>query len=125
MYKPIDAQFQAHAMRTGTVAWLLQRLSGVFLTIYLIVHIIVIGNSVRGEDAFDDLLEMFDKPLFLVLDAGLVGIVAFHALNGIRLILFDLAIGLRYQKVLFWITFVVALAVFIGSVVAVRNIIAD
>jgi len=125
MYKPVDAQFQARAMRTGTVAWLLQRLSGVFLTIYLIVHIIVIGNSVRGEDAFDDLLEMFDKPLFLVLDAGLVGIVAFHALNGIRLILFDLAIGLRYQKVLFWITFVVALAVFIGSVVAVRNIIAD
>jgi len=125
MYKPIDAQFQARAMRTGTVAWLLQRLSGVFLTIYLIVHIIVIGNSVRGEDAFDDLLEMFDKPLFLVLDAGLVGIVTFHALNGIRLILFDLAIGLRYQKVLFWIAFVVALAVFIGSVVAVRNIIAD
>jgi len=125
MYKPVDAQFQARAMRTGTVAWLLQRLSGVFLTIYLIVHIIVIGNSVRGEDAFDDLLEMFDKPLFLVLDAGLVGIVTFHALNGIRLILFDLAIGLRYQKVLFWITFVVALAVFIGSVVAVRNIIAD
>jgi len=125
MYKPVDAQFQARAMRTGTVAWLLQRLSGVFLTIYLIMHIIVIGNSVRGEDAFDDLLEMFDKPLFLVLDAGLVGIVTFHALNGIRLILFDLAIGLRYQKVLFWITFVVALAVFIGSVVAVRNIIAD
>ena len=125
MYKPIDAQFQARAMRTGTVAWLLQRLSGVFLTIYLIVHIIVIGNSVRGEDAFDDLLEIFDKPLFLVLDAGLVGIVTFHALNGIRLILFDLAIGLRYQKVLFWITFVVALGVFIGSVVAVRNIIAD
>ena len=125
MYKPIDAQFQARAMRTGTVAWLLQRLSGVFLTIYLIVHIIVIGNSVRGEDAFDDLLEIFDKPLFLVLDAGLVGIVTFHALNGIRLILFDLAIGLRYQKVLFWIAFVVALAVFIGSVVAVRNIIAD
>jgi succinate dehydrogenase / fumarate reductase cytochrome b subunit len=125
MYKPVDAQFQARAMRTGTVAWLLQRLSGVFLTIYLIVHIIVIGNSVRGEDAFDDLLEMFDKPLFLVLDAGLVGIVVFHALNGIRLILFDLAIGLRYQKVLFWIAFVVALGVFIGSVVAVRNIIAD
>jgi succinate dehydrogenase / fumarate reductase cytochrome b subunit len=125
MYKPIDAQFQARAMRTGTVAWLLQRLSGIFLTIYLIVHIIVIGNSVRGEDAFDDLLEMFDNPLMLVLDAGLVGIVVFHALNGIRLILFDLAIGLRYQKVLFWVAFVVALGVFIGSAVAVRNIIAE
>jgi succinate dehydrogenase / fumarate reductase cytochrome b subunit len=125
MYRPVDAQFQARAMRTGTAAWLLQRLSGIFLTIYLIVHIIVIGNSVRGEEAFDNLLAVFDNPLMLVLDAGLVGVVAFHALNGIRLILFDLAIGLRYQKVLFWIALIAALGVFIGSTVAVRNIIAD
>jgi succinate dehydrogenase / fumarate reductase cytochrome b subunit len=125
MYKPVDAQFQARAMRTGTVAWLLQRLSGIFLTIYLLIHIGAIGTSVRGEHAFDDLMEIFEKPLFLVLDAGLVGVVAFHALNGIRLILFDLAIGLRYQKVLFWIAFIVAVGVFIGATVAVRNIIAD
>jgi succinate dehydrogenase / fumarate reductase cytochrome b subunit len=122
MYKPVDAQFQARAMRTGTAAWLLQRLSGIFLTIYLITHIIVIGSSVRGEDSFDDLLSTFDKPLFLVLDAGLLGIVAFHAVNGLRLILFDFAIGLRYQKVLFWAAFVVAVGVFIGSLIAVRNL---
>jgi len=111
MYKPVDAQFQARAMRTGTAAWLLQRLSGIFLTIYLITHIIVIGSSVRGEDSFDDLLSTFDKPLFLVLDAGLLGIVAFHAVN-----------GLRYQKALFWAAFVVAVGVFIGSLIAVRNL---
>jgi succinate dehydrogenase / fumarate reductase cytochrome b subunit len=122
MYKPVDAQFQARAMRTGTAAWLLQRLSGIFLTIYLISHIIVIGNSVRGEDSFDDLLSTFDKPLFLVLDAGLLGIVAFHAVNGLRLILFDFAIGLRYQKVLFWMAFVVAVGMFVGSLIAVRNL---
>ena len=122
MYKPVDAQFQARAMRTGTAAWLLQRLSGIFLTIYLITHIIVIGSSVRGEDSFDDLLSTFDKPLFLVLDAGLLGIVAFHAVNGLRLILFDFAIGLRYQKVLFWAAFIVAVGMFIGSLIAVRNL---
>jgi succinate dehydrogenase / fumarate reductase cytochrome b subunit len=122
MYKPVDAQFQARAMRTGTAAWLLQRLSGIFLTIYLISHIIVIGNSVRGEDSFDDLLSTFDKAPFLVLDAGLLGIVAFHAVNGLRLILFDFSIGLRYQKALFWAAFVVAVGMFIGSLVAVRNL---
>ena len=122
MYKPVDAQFQARAMRTGTAAWLLQRLSGVFLTMYLITHIIVIGTSVRGEDSFDDLLSTFDKAPFLVLDAGLLGIVAFHAVNGLRLILFDFAIGLRYQKVLFWVAFVVAVGMFIGSLIAVRNL---
>ena len=122
MYKPMDAQFQARAMRTGTAAWLLQRLSGLFLTLYLIVHIIVIGTAVRGEDAFDDLLATFDKTPFLILDAGLVGVVAFHAMNGLRLILLDFAIGLRLQKLLFWMAFVVAVAVFIGSAVAVRNL---
>ena len=124
MYKPRDAQFQARAMRTGTAAWLLQRLSGLFLTLYLIVHIMVIGTAVRGADAFDDLLATFDKAPFLILDAGLVGVVAFHAVNGLRLILFDFAVGLRFQKLLFWISFAVAVAVFIGSMVAVRNLIA-
>ena len=122
MYKPVDAQFQARAMRTGTAAWILQRLSGVFLTVYLISHIIVIGTSVRGEDSFDDLLSTFDKPVFLVLDAGLLGIVAFHAVNGLRLILFDFGIGLRHQKVLFWTAFVVAVGMFLGSLIAVRSL---
>jgi succinate dehydrogenase / fumarate reductase, cytochrome b subunit len=122
MYKPVDAQFQARAMRTGTAAWILQRLTGVFLTVYLITHIIVIGNSVRGEGSFDDLLSTFDKPVFLVLDAGLLGIVAFHAVNGLRLILFDFTIGLRYQKALFWLAFVVSVGMFIGSLIAVRNL---
>jgi len=124
MYKPWDAQFQARAMRTGTAAWLLQRLSGLFLTLYLIAHIFVIGTAVQGEDEFDDLLSTFENTPFLILDAGLVGVVAFHALNGVRLVLLDFAIGLRLQKPLFWLSFLGAVAVFIGSVVAVRNLIA-
>jgi succinate dehydrogenase cytochrome b subunit len=122
MYKPWDAQFQARAMRTGTAAWLLQRLSGLFLTLYLIVHIFVIGTAVQGQDKFDDLLSTFDNTPFLILDAGLVGVVAFHALNGVRLVLLDFGIGLRLQKLLFWLSFFGAVAVFIGSVVAVRNL---
>lgn len=122
MYKPVDAQLQARAMRTGTAAWILQRLSGVFLTIYLISHLIVIGTSVRGETSFNDLLSNFEKTPFLVLDAGLLGIVAFHAVNGLRLILFDFGIGLRHQKVLFWAAFVVAVGMFIGSLIAVRSL---
>jgi succinate dehydrogenase / fumarate reductase cytochrome b subunit len=122
MYKPLDAQFQAKAMRTGTAAWALQRLSGLFLTVYLVAHLFVIGTVVRGESSFDNMLSNFEKTPFLVLDAGLVGVVAFHGLNGLRLILMDFAVGLRFQKVLFWVSFALAVGVFIGSVVAVRNL---
>jgi len=122
MYKPLDTHFQARAMRTGTAAWALQRLSGLFLTAYLITHLIVIGTVVRGEGSFDSLLSKFESTPFLVLDAGLVGIVAFHGLNGARLILLDFAVGLRYQKALFWASFVIAAAVFVAMVVAARNL---
>lgn len=122
MYKPLDAQFQAKAMRTGTAAWALQRLSGLFLTVYLIAHIFVIGTALQGERTFDDLLETFEQTPFLILDAGLVGVVAFHAFNGLRLILFDLTIGLRYQKAMFWGAFLGAVAVFAASVFAVRGL---
>jgi len=122
MYKPADAQFQARAMRTGTAAWALQRLSGLFLTLYLMAHLFVIGTAVRGEDSFDRLLSNFEKTPFLVLDAGLVGVVAFHGLNGARLILFDFAVGLRYQKALFWASLVISVGVFIGMVIAARNL---
>jgi succinate dehydrogenase / fumarate reductase cytochrome b subunit len=122
MYKPVDAQFQARAMRTGTAAWALQRLSGLFLTLYLVAHLIVIGTVVRGEGSFDRMLSNFEKTPFLVLDAGLVGVVAFHGLNGLRLILMDFAVGLRFQKALFWLSFALAIGVFIGSVIAARNL---
>jgi succinate dehydrogenase / fumarate reductase cytochrome b subunit len=122
MYKPADAQFQAKAMRTGTAAWILQRLSGLFLTLYLVTHLIVIGTVVRGEGSFDSMLSKFESTPFLVLDAGLVGIVAFHGLNGARLILLDFAVGLRYQKALFWASFVIAVGVFAAMVVAARNL---
>jgi len=122
MYKPVDAQFQARAMRTGTAAWALQRLSGLFLTLYLVAHLIVIGTVVRGEGSFDRMLSNFEKTPFLVLDAGLVGVVAFHGLNGLRLILMDFAVGLRFQKALFWLSFALAIGVFIGSAIAVRSL---
>lgn len=122
MYKPLDAQFQAKAMRTGTAAWALQRLSGLFLTAYLITHLIVIGTVVRGSASFDSMLSKFESTPFLVLDAGLVGVVAFHGLNGARLILLDFAVGLRFQKVLFWASFIIAVAVFVAMVVAARNL---
>ncbi len=48
--------------------------------------------------------------------------VTFHAMNGLRLILFDFNLGLRYQKAMFWAAFVVAVGMFIGSVIAVRNL---
>jgi succinate dehydrogenase / fumarate reductase cytochrome b subunit len=89
--------------RTGWWAWLLQRVTGVLLVGYLFLHIAVISSAQHGSAAFDALLRFVQQPAFVVLDMVLIAIVLYHTLNGTRLILFDLGIGLKQQAALFWI----------------------
>lgn len=46
----------------------------------------------------------------LVFDLIALGIIAFHGLNGIRIVFLDLGYGARRHRLSFWITMLVALA---------------
>ncbi len=97
--------------RTGWWAWLLQRLSGVALVGYLFLHIAVISTNQAGKETFDDVLIFLQTPVFVALDLLLVATVLFHALNGVRVILFDLGIGIGQQAALFWVNLILTVAV--------------
>ena len=90
----------------GWWAWFLQRLTGVALVGYLFLHILVISTVQAGQDAFDSVLIVLQKPFFVVLDLFLIAAVVYHALNGVRVLLFDLGIGLKQQAGLFWVCMV-------------------
>ena len=92
--------------RAGWWAWFLQRLTGVALVGYLFLHILVISTVQAGQDAFDSVLIVLQKPFFVVLDLLLIAAVVYHALNGVRVLLFDLGIGLKRQAGLFWVCMV-------------------
>ncbi|NLV72971.1 MAG: succinate dehydrogenase, cytochrome b556 subunit [Actinobacteria bacterium] len=85
---------------TGMWAWLLFRISGLILVLYLGAHIIV--TSMGQFDKFDGLMEFFDKPVMVLLDLALVVAVLYHALNGVRIILMDFGVGIQRHKVVFW-----------------------
>ncbi len=103
--------------RTGMWAYVLHRITGLVLVFYLLMHIMVISSAMMGgKSAFDALLGILQTPFWVVMDLGLVAVVLFHGLNGIRLLLFDLGVGVRSQKMLFWVVF---LASFIGFVLSV------
>ncbi len=105
--------------RTGMWAYALHRITGVVLVFYLLMHITVISSAmVGGKSAFDALLGILQTPLFVVADLGLVAVVLFHGLNGVRLILFDLGVGVRSQKMLFWVVFLASFLGFVLSVIA-------
>ena len=90
--------------RTGTVAWLLHRLSGLLILAYLYFHLIVLSSVVwpGGPRAFDRVVASLTTPPFIVADLALFAIILYHALNGVRLLILDLGWGLDRQRPLFW-----------------------
>ena len=95
----------------GMWAWLLFRISGLVLVAYLFVHIWVISQGrIGGPVELDKLFETFDKPFLVFLDLLLVAALMYHALNGVRIVLMDLGVGIRQHKAVFWVCMVVAAA---------------
>lgn len=96
---------------TGTWAWILHRLSGVALISYLWLHIWVIHYLAKGPEEFNALMRFLTSPIFKLLELGLFGVILYHALNGIRIILIDLgwAAELRGQKFTFWVLVVIGI----------------
>ncbi len=97
----------------GTLAYLFHRLTGVILAGYLFLHISTISTSTISQSAFDAKLGIFNQPLFLALDVALLAAASFHAFNGIRIIFFDLGIGIKRQKLSF------VLALILTAIIAV------
>ena len=97
----------------GMWAWVLFRISGLVLVAYLFVHIWVISQGrIGGAESLNGLFEFFDKPLLVFLDLMLVAAVLYHALNGVRILLMDVGVGIKRHKVVFWVCLLVAALAF-------------
>ena len=108
----------------GMWAWLLFRVAGVVLAIYLFVHIVIISQGrMTGASTLDSIFETFDKPLFLLLDLLLVWAVLFHGLNGVRVLLMDVGVGVRRHKAVFVSAMVLAVALFVFFIAAAWSLV--
>jgi len=97
----------------GTVAWILHRLSGVLIIFYLVLHIWVMSFLQKGPESFNRVMHFLESPLFKLLEIGLLGVVVYHALNGIRLTILDLGWGMAHQKKMFWAVVGVGIVLFV------------
>ncbi|MCX6373323.1 MAG: succinate dehydrogenase, cytochrome b556 subunit [Actinobacteria bacterium] len=97
----------------GMWAWMLFRISGLVLVLYLFVHLWVISQGrIGGAESLNGLFAFFDKPLLAFLDLMLVAAVLYHALNGVRILLMDVGVGVKRHKVVFWVCMLVAALTF-------------
>ncbi len=103
----------------GMWAWLLFRIAGVVVAFYLFVHIVIISQGrLTGAKTLDSIFHTFDRPLFVLLDLLLVWAVLFHGLNGVRVLLMDVGVGVRSHKAVFVCAMVLAVALFVFFITA-------
>ena len=85
---------------TGMWAWILHRITGLGLVFYILLHTILMSVSLlSGKEDFDATLSvLMGNPVFEVLDIMLLGAVLYHGFNGIRILLFDMGIGISVNR---------------------------
>jgi len=83
------------------VAFIIHRLSGVALTVFLPLHFFALSQALQGADALDGFLAWADKPLLKFAEAGLVISLSAHLGTGLRLLLLEFAPWRDWQKSLF------------------------
>ena len=75
-------------------AYTLHRVTGLGILLYFILHIFVTYSRVNGEQAWAAAMGQFESTLFHIGEFLVYVAFAYHALNGIRLILNELGFGL-------------------------------
>ena len=73
----------------GQYSWLLHRITGVAIILFLFAHVIDTAVVGWGPEAYNRVVSVYENPLVSVLELGLVAAVLYHSFNGIKILLLD------------------------------------
>jgi succinate dehydrogenase / fumarate reductase cytochrome b subunit len=92
----------------GYWAFALNRVTALGLTLYLFLHLVILGKLAQGPGAYDDFLVLTENPFIKLGEWAVVAAAILHGLNGIRIILTSFGVGVTRQKQLFYGFMVIA-----------------
>jgi succinate dehydrogenase / fumarate reductase cytochrome b subunit len=85
-------------------SWLLHRVTGLGILLFLFIHIVDISLLGFGPQVYNEGILLFDSIIVRILSLALIGSVLLHAFNGVRIMLIDFwRKGTRYQREMFGI----------------------
>lgn len=86
--------------RAQVRTWIWQVLTGmallVLITIHMVAHHFVAEGGIRD---FDQVLDYLANPVILAIEAAFLVVVTWHALAGVRAVIFDLGLGRRGELI--------------------------
>ena len=116
---PLRSWFDVRGRSMSTLAFALNRLTAIGLTVYLFLHLSVLSLLVRGPESWDSFVALAKHPLFLLLDVVLLFGVVYHMANGIRVALVGMGIGHPRHKTMFYVLVGIALVLFVVGAVLI------
>ena len=73
----------------GQWSWAAHRITGVLILAFLFGHIVDTFALGFGPELYDETISLYKQWWFKPFEVALIGAVLFHALNGLRIVLFD------------------------------------
>ena len=74
---------------TGMWSWILHRLTGLGVLLFLIIHVVDTGIIIYRPDLYEEALGLYQNPVFRIAELLIFFSVLFHAANGLRIIVQD------------------------------------
>lgn len=89
--------------REGMWSWVLQRITGVAIFFFLLVHVLDTALIRVSPEAYDAVIGTYKNPVMGFGEVALVAAIVYHAFNGLRIIAVDLwPWATRHQRQLWW-----------------------
>lgn len=82
----------------STWGFILNRVTALGLSMYLFIHLIVLGKLAQGAEAYNSFLELAHTPVIMIGEMLVIAAGLIHGLNGIRIALNSFGIGVVRQK---------------------------
>jgi succinate dehydrogenase / fumarate reductase cytochrome b subunit len=96
-------------------SWVLHRITGIAIFFFLLVHVLDTALIRVSPEAYNAVIGAYQTPIMGLGEVALVGAIAFHAFNGLRVIAVDFFKGgTKHHKTLFWVAMGLWLVVMVG-----------
>jgi succinate dehydrogenase / fumarate reductase, cytochrome b subunit len=87
----------------GQWSWVLHRLTGIGVVVFLFLHVVDTSWAYLDPASYEKAIAAYQSPLFTLGEFGLIFAVVYHALNGLRIAIFDFKPEWwRYQQRAAW-----------------------
>lgn len=73
----------------GQWSWLAHRITGVAIILFLFAHVVDTAVVGWGPEAYDRVVSVYHNWVVKLLELGLVAAVLYHAINGVKIMVFD------------------------------------